>query len=405
MEPASSRLRELATDLANGIPDAVEKFWEETSINGTPLIEAAADYPEQRLVTFLWRYADLRDVHLLSALAPAPIPLVRVAGTDVGHATVAARADLRLSYTFLVDVPASLLDGDDWSRWRPYRTTDPLNPRIFRWPTRDDPDGPLEESVVELDRAPAAHWLQSRVDVASGQLEEITVASKRAWLWHPPEPKPVTGLVVLLDGWSWATELDIDTMLANAVADDALPPMAVVMVEEGLARERWHEYGLNARFVDFLADELVPAVRARSSAPNDAERTIVAGQSMGGLTAAYAALRHPEVFGNVLSQSGSFWWPRGSPHEVDAEQLTRDYARTPRLPIRFYLEVGLQEGPFMLASNRHLRDVLTAREYDVDYIELNGGHCWLNWRCSLADGLVSLTRQWGHHRSGKDAPR
>jgi enterochelin esterase family protein len=115
---------------------------------------------------------------------------------------------------------------------------------------------------------------------------------------------------------------------------------------------------------------------------------------MGGLTAAYAALRHPEVFGNVLSQSGSFWWPRGTPYDVGAEQLTREYARTPRRPVRFYLEVGLHEGDFMLSSNRHLRDVLVALAYDVEHVELNGGHSWLTWRGSLADGLVSLTRRW-----------
>jgi enterochelin esterase-like enzyme len=32
--------------------------------------------------------------------------------------------------------------------------------------------------------------------------------------------------------------------------------------------------------------------------------TVVAGSSFGGLAATYAALRHSEVFGNVLCQSG-----------------------------------------------------------------------------------------------------
>jgi len=32
------------------------------------------------------------------------------------------------------------------------------------------------------------------------------------------------------------------------------------------------------------------------------------GSSPGGLAATYAAYRHPEMFGNVLSQSGSYWW-------------------------------------------------------------------------------------------------
>jgi enterochelin esterase family protein len=40
-----------------------------------------------------------------------------------------------------------------------------------------------------------------------------------------------------------------------------------------------------------------------------ADRTVVAGQSFGGLAAMFAALNWPQRFGCVLSQSGSYWWP------------------------------------------------------------------------------------------------
>lgn len=39
-----------------------------------------------------------------------------------------------------------------------------------------------------------------------------------------------------------------------------------------------------------------------------ASRTVVAGSSYGGLASAYMGLMHPELFGNVLSLSGSYWW-------------------------------------------------------------------------------------------------
>ena len=43
------------------------------------------------------------------------------------------------------------------------------------------------------------------------------------------------------------------------------------------------------------------------------EPVTVGGMSYGGLAASFAALRHPDVFGAVLSQSGSYWWrPGGS---------------------------------------------------------------------------------------------
>ena len=127
----------------------------------------------------------------------------------------------------------------------------------------------------------------------------------------------------------------------------------------------------------------------------DPARTAIAGSSLGGLAAACAASKSSNVFGNVLSLSGSFYWR--PPGEIEPEWLARQLATGPKLPLHFYLEAGLMEdrpprpeGPSLLASNRHLRTVLQAKGYAVEYREFNGGHSILNWRGSLADGLLAL---------------
>ena len=55
------------------------------------------------------------------------------------------------------------------------------------------------------------------------------------------------------------------------------------------------------------------------NATTDARRVVIGGASLGGLAATCAALNHSETFGNVLSQSGSYWWvPKPSkPSESD----------------------------------------------------------------------------------------
>ena len=57
------------------------------------------------------------------------------------------------------------------------------------------------------------------------------------------------------------------------------------------------------------------------------------------------AVRHPESFGLVLSQSGAFWWEPGERANIYVEPnwMTQQYVRRPQLPIRFYLEAGLFE--------------------------------------------------------------
>lgn len=89
------------------------------------------------------------------------------------------------------------------------------------------------------------------------------------------------------------------------------------------------------------------------------------------------------------------------PGEADVgeepEWLTRQYVKERRLPLRFYLDVGLHErlpthdgGPSQLTVNRHLRDVLQAKSYPVHYVEFNGRHEYLSWQGTLAEGLIAL---------------
>lgn len=85
--------------------------------------------------------------------------------------------------------------------------------------------------------------------------------------------------------------------------------------------------------------------------------------------------------------------------EHEGEWLARQYATHPRLPLNFYLEAGLFETDLMmvdgfsidlLASNRHLRDVLQAKGNPVHYREFSGGHSTVIYRGTLADGLLAL---------------
>ena len=46
-------------------------------------------------------------------------------------------------------------------------------------------------------------------------------------------------------------------------------------------------------------------------------------------------------------------------------------------------------------ENRHIRNVLQAKGYDVHYAEFPGGHDYLCWRGTLAEGLLVLIGKEG----------
>jgi enterochelin esterase-like enzyme len=47
-------------------------------------------------------------------------------------------------------------------------------------------------------------------------------------------------------------------------------------------------------------------------------------------------------------------------------------------------------GGGILEPSRQMRDVLLARGYEVHYQQFVSGHDYLNWRGTLADGLIAL---------------
>jgi len=226
---------------------------------------------------------------------------------------------------------------------------------------------------------------------AQGNLEHATIAGRRVSVYTPAAytaSKTATyDLIVFFDGDSYLEELD-----AAKVLDASPRPMVAVTVDN--SADRLGELANHRKFADFMATELIPAIRARWRVTHDPARTTLAGYSAGGLGAAYVAFRHPEVFGNVLSQSGAFW--RGNEGaSTPGEWLTEQFRRSPRLPLRFYIEVGAGEthrvvnGVVFIEANRRLRDVLRAKGYPMQYVEVPGAkHEPGHWKSALPAGIA-----------------
>ena len=196
-------------------------------------------------------------------------------------------------------------------------------------------------------------------------------------------------LVLCFDGWAYVNDayVPLPTVLDNLISEGRIPPLVAILPDSLDHDTRMRELVLDAAFVEFLVEELLPWAHGRLAFDDDPARTVVAGSSAGGLAAAFAALRRPDRFGLVLSQSGAY---------AVGSDLLQHYVAADALALRFYLDVGVLEtvsrpgAAPLLHANRHLRDVLVAKGYDVTYREFPGGHDYLWWRETVADGLVAL---------------
>ncbi|MFC5171420.1 enterochelin esterase [Streptomyces mutomycini] len=381
--------------------ESTEEFWTAVRSTGTPLVSPDPQGSAQHhAVTFLWRGTHAtRAVQVLpnkigDPRAPEGNLMERVPGTDVWHWSLRLRHDWRGTYDFYVDEGDGPRPGTAgyWQWLRDQRRHDPLNSRTLprRWS-----GGPV--SYAELPAAPDGKDWQPRPDVPRGRVAAHDVpagkpgggGTRRVWLYEPPlDPGHSAELpvLVLLDGEHWHPHLGLGHLLDNLIADGRIPPLVALLPDSVDADTRWSDMTCRPEFAAFLADELLPWAASRLPVTDDPARTVVAGQSLGGLCAAHAALSVPGRFGAVLAQSGSFWWPDGP----QAQWLTDRIEAAPRLPVRFRLSFGEQEWVALPAARR-LREVLAAAGYDdASYQEFNGGHDYLCWRTELADGLVDL---------------
>lgn len=130
-----------------------------------------------------------------------------------------------------------------------------------------------------------------------------------------PADKTLLNLLILNDGQDlekWRVKETIDSLYKK----EAIRPLVVVAVQAG---DRMQEYGVadhpdyekrgsKAGYYDaFINDELYPYAKKQAGV-RKFNSVVIAGCSLGGLSAFDIAWNHPEKINKVGVFSGSFWW-------------------------------------------------------------------------------------------------
>ncbi|MBC8085248.1 MAG: esterase family protein [Hymenobacter sp.] len=227
-----------------------------------------------------------------------------------------------------------------------------------------------------------------------------------------------------------------------------LRPFVLVAVH---AHERIQEYGTAAepdylgrgsragQHAEFMRRELLPHVQRHYHGTLDPREVVVAGCSLGGLTAFDFVWHHPEIAARAGAFSGSFWWRRRAlpAGYTDADRIMHRLVRTrPAHPAhRFWLQTGTLDE----TNDRNHNGIIDSIEDTLDlmavlvrqglpdayirYVEVAGGHhnqaTWgrlmpdfLRWAFGAPGlpspaGSIPATSPWGsrqrlrRHRGGR----
>lgn len=393
-----SVIRSLWNDYVND-PSVLERFVAGRKGKGPAIEEIKDDSKDVNVIYLYYGDENAESVRVFGGThsAVGGTPMERFLRTSLFFGSETVPRDARYRYGFTVSEAYFAGSRDTLQVSDDKNTTDPFNPDTFGGlSVLTLPDAPPQAYIVENKSLP--HGKVSPTTFKSASLNENRTLS----VYTPATYDGVKAadLLIVLDGGIYdgggVSLIPAPIILDNLIASGKIGPTVAVFVNNMGQRNR--DLGGYPAFADFVALELIPWVRNHYRIKNGPGHVVLVGSSRGGVAASHCAFLHSDVVGNVLSQSGAYFVrkddpPAAWPVTEETGDLILAFRNSPRVPVKFYMEVGRFDS--LVAQNRELRDVLLLQGYPVDYREFDGGHDYLYWRGSLADGLVSLLGQNG----------
>ena len=405
LSPETTMLSPLVTNTAHkiaaGDTKAEDKFWQHVTSSGTPLVE----YKQEgtAIVTFLYQ-GEANNVRILGAPNGGHAQLSHLAGSDIWFHSFEVPDSTRLSYRVAPNVPQLLKDENREQRKAVLATAqlDPLNTR----PSFGEDKGlfgsasTLTLANASSDRAALEQGNpKGKIDHYSYQ-GQADSEPREISVYTPNQSYSLTKdapLLLLFDGASYINKVPTPLIMDNLIADKRIPPMRVVFINPPRPSMRAKELTPNKAFADMLANELMPWLCSEPSICPTAENTVISGSSFGGLASMHIAILHPNRFGKVLSQSGSFWWePKGAQSKTNSATnwMSELIASESKKNLQIYLNAGLFETEpkhaSILETNQQLFSTLQSKGYNAHLQSVASGHDYFSWRVMLADGLTVL---------------
>ena len=196
-------------------------------------------------------------------------------------------------------------------------------------------------------------------------------------------------LLIVHDGGDYLQYAAAKTVLDNLIHRLDVAEIVAAFIYPG---DRLAEYANSAAHARFLTAELLPRLEEELPLAGTPSGRCLMGSSFGAVAALATAYRHPETYGSLLLQSGSFVFTDighdhggGPPFEPVVRFVNRYRSAPRRVADRVFVSCGVYEP--LIVPNRSMVPVFEAAGMAVRYVEARDGHSWENWRDRLREGL------------------
>ena len=373
----------------------LNKLWIRIESEGAPLIEKDSLFDDYVYMTLIYQDSTENkeisfDVFgIYDEYRFGDMKMCRLENSDIYYRCYMIPDDICFSYRFAVKdtlVGKTLYDTDRYNE--------------NRIPTGSCQD--WSYSVLDL-RQNEIDWNKKRYENIGSKVDTIVFDSKimsnsrNIYIYLPPGYNQHQNfkypVIYLFDSFIYLNRVEVPNILDNLIKEEKIEPMVAIMIDNPTNTSRKTELPLNFQFKDFMITELVPSIREKYNISSAPGKNIIGGISYGGLAATFIGFHHPDIFGNVLSQSGSFW--RGLElkddygNDIRQDWLINKFLVEENRNLKIFLDWGLQEN-WCLQSGRRMTRILDRKGYDYKFIEFNGYHDWSNSRKTFPVGLMYL---------------
>jgi len=378
----------------NALKTDLEHFW--STNPQLPLVEKDPLYDDYVFITFLYHtdqpHKDIRFemFGIYEEYRFADMKLYPLPNTGTYYRSYMVPSDLCFSYRFSI---TDTLSGETQKLVDKFNSNTIPRDQVFGYSfsamdlRADEPDYNAKKQYVNYGKLDTLDF-KSKI---LGYNKDVFIYTPSGFDKNREKSYPV---IYLFDSFIYLNRVEVPNILDNMIHEGKIEPMVAVLINNYYDERRETELHLNFEFTSFVTDELVPFARENYNATTDPKQTIIGGISLGGLASTFMSFYHPDIFGNVLAQSGAFWRDTlrvdNYDNEIRNDWLINQFITSEKKPIQIYMDWGLQEN-MVLGSSRKLARVLHQKGYDYKYIEFNGWHDWSNSRKTFPAGLLYLT--------------
>lgn len=224
------------------------------------------------------------------------------------------------------------------------------------------------------------------------ELESRYLGEKRKLrIYLPPGYNEILSYPVVYcqDGEEFFNFGRIATHANQLILDEGIDPFIIVGIEvdTSIRTEEYAPFGNRFEaYMNCITDEIIPFIENKYPVRREKQERILAGDSLGGSFSLHLAMKHSDLFCNIISLSGAYY----------EASLNIIESHSDLSSLSVFMVVGLQEQAYttdtgtynFVELNRRAKALLEERGAKVSYAEKDGKHLWGFWQQELPDALV-----------------